>query len=552
MSKSLKSFLFPALIVFVNILSYWIFFRADLTEEKRYSLSEASQHLAGHLAEPVTVEVYLDGNDLPGGFERLKQATRETLSEFKNYGGAYVDFHFTDPNSIGNEEQRTAFIDTLISKGVQPTNVFDTEGGKKTETLVFPYAKVSNSNAEEMVLLLTGNQTQSAQEKLNQSYENLEYSFAKAFRKVNATERKKVGLLTEFTRLQPINFAGLINSLQENYDLYIVDAKSSESFNGLDALVLPKPDKAVDDSTKFKIDQYIMYGGKALFFVDGLSIDSIGLQGTYAQPFEHNLEDLFFKYGIRINNDLVKDGASALPVPLVVGQMGDRPNIQPVPYRFFPLINNFGPSLITRNLDLVISKFPSSIDTVKSTGISKTPLLMTTPYTEVLQAPALVTYNNARKDTDADEYNQGVKSIAYLLEGRFQSLYQNRLLPEDPRFQYFKGQSEETRIIVCSDGDLVVNDIDRRTGDPLPLGFDKLSSHTFGNGDFLLNAMDYLIDENGVITARNKEVKLRPLDAIKIRDDRSRIQLINLLLPSLIIVISGLIHAWFWKRKYAV
>ncbi|KPM48376.1 gliding motility-associated ABC transporter substrate-binding protein GldG [Jiulongibacter sediminis] len=550
MSRYTKLSLIITGLVLVNVLSAWIFLRKDMTEEKRYSISEASKSLVSRLPSPMDIEIYLDGDDLPGGFERLKKAVDETLGEFKNYGGANLNYRFFDPNGISNPEQQKTFIDSLIAKGIQPTNVFDTQGGRKTETLVFPYALVKHEDREETVLLLQGNQALSAQEKLNQSYENLEYSFATAFRKLATTERKKIGLLTEFTQLEPINFAGLINTLQEYYDLFIVDARTSESFVGLDALILPKPDITIDDSTKYKIDQYIMYGGKALFFVDGLQVDSIGLQGTYAQPLRHNLEDLFFKYGIRLNTDMVKDGASAAMVPLVVGQMGDRPNIQPVPYRFFPLLGTFGESLITKNLDLVISRFASTIDTINSSGIAKTPLLSTTPYTKVLQAPALVTYNDARSETDTKEYNEGSKQIAYLLEGRFTSLYQNRILPSDPRSEYFKGNGEPTKLIVCSDGDLIVNEIDRRNGEPLPLGFDKVSQHTFGNKDFLMNAIDYLVDENGVITARSKEVKLRPLDSIKVRDERFRYQLINLLLPSLFILVLGVIKGYFWKWKY--
>jgi ABC-2 type transport system permease protein len=542
---------FLLILVGVNILSVFFFFRKDLTEEKRYSLSDASKKMVSSLKEPVEVEVLLDGNGLPGGFERLKQAVTETLEEFKTYGGTNIVYTFFDPNTITDPARKNALMDSLYSKGIQPTNVFDTEGGKKTETLVFPYALISYQGKQETVLLLQGNQAQSAEEKLNQSYENLEYSFAGAIRKLTLTEKKKIGLLTEFTSLEPINFAGMIGSLQEYYDLYFVDAATSESFQGLDALILPKPDKRIDDSTKFKIDQFVMNGGKALFFMDGLKVDSIGLQGTYAQPFDHNLQDLFFKYGLRINQDIIKDGASASMVPLVVGNMGDKPNIQPIPYRFFPLINNFGESLITKNLDLVRSKFTSSIDTVASKGIQKSSLLMTTPYTKILHAPALVTYNDARSNTDEQEYNQGVKTIAYLLEGSFSSLYQNRILPSDPRSSYFKANGEPTKIIVCSDGDLIVNDIDRKTGQPLPLGYDRLSQHTFGNKDFLLNAIDYLVDENGVINARGKEVKLRPLDAIKTRDNRIQIQLINLLFPSLTIILLALLRSLYWRRKHA-
>jgi ABC-2 type transport system permease protein len=546
-----KYFLFLFALVLVNILSVFFFFRKDLTEEKRYSLSDASKNMMGNLSEPVQVQVLLDGNDLPGGFERLKQAVTETLEEFKTYGGANIEFTFFDPNSVSNPEQRETLINSLFAEGVQPTNVFDTQGGKKTETLVFPYALISYKGIQQSVLLLQGNQALSADEKLNQSYENLEYSFASAIRKLTLTEKNKIGLLTEFTSLEPINFAGMIGSLQEYYDLYFVDATTSESFQGLDAIILPKPDRRIDDSTKFKIDQFVMNGGKALFFMDGLKVDSIGLQGTYAQPFDHNLQDLFFKYGLRVNQDIIKDGASASLVPLVVGNMGDKPNIQPIPYRFFPLINNFGHSLITKNLDMVQSKFVSSIDTVTSKGIVKTALLKTTPYTKVLQAPALVTYNDARSNTDEQEYNQGEKSIAYLLEGSFQSLYQNRILPSDPRSAYFKASGEPSKIIICSDGDLIVNEVDKRTGKPLPLGFDRISQHSFGNKDFLMNAVDYLVDENGVINARGKEVKLRPLDSIKTRDNRTQIQLINLLLPSLFVVAFALLRGLYWRRKYA-
>ena len=550
MNKTLKSFLFPAILLVVNVISLFSFMRKDLTEEKRYSLSDASQSLVTGLEAPIDILVFLDGEELPNGFERLKQATQETLDEFKNYGGAKFTYRFFDPNSIGDPTQRKAYIDSLYFKNIQPTNVFDTDGGRKTETLVFPYALITYQGKEQSMLLLQGNQALSAEEKLNQSYENLEYSFATAFRQLTQEERKKVGLLKDFTSLDPMSFAGLIGGLQEHYDLFFVDAVTSESFIGLDALILPKPDVRVDDDTKFKIDQYIMNGGKALFFLDGLKLDSIGLEGTYAQPFDYNLQDLFFKYGIRINQDMVKDGASASMIPLVVGNMGERPNIQPIPYRFHPLINNFGESLITKNLDLVQSKFVSSMDVVGDNQIRKTALLKTTPYTKVLQAPALVTYNDARSNTDEQEYNQGEKTIAYLLEGEFTSLYKNRILPSDPRSTYFKEHSSDTKIIICSDGDLIVNGIDNKTGQPVPLGFDKVTQHTFGNKDFVMNAVDYLIDENGVISARGKEVKLRPLDAIKSRDMRTQFQLINLALPSFLIIVFALLRGLYWRRKY--
>jgi ABC-2 type transport system permease protein len=544
-----KVFILLGLLI-VNLLGLFIFYRWDLTEEKRYSLSDATINLVEGLEDQVVVKVYLEGESLPGGFDRLKRAIKENLEELKYYGGSKIDFQFIDPNAITDEKKRNEFFNELIGKGMQPTNIMDKEGGKRTENLVFPYATVWFQNKETTVQLLKANEGESAQNKLNQSYENIEYQLASAIRKVSLSQKKRIGLLTEFTKLPPDNFAGLISGLQEYYELYIVDAKSSPTFLGLDALIVPKPDRPVDDSTKYKIDQFVMSGGKALFFVDGLKVDSIGLNGTFAQPLKHNLEDLFFKYGVRINTDIVKDGLNCAVLPMVVGNMGDRPNIQPLPYRYFPLINNFGTSLITKNIDMVYTKFASSMDTVNSKGIKKTPLLLTSPYTKILNAPAFVTYTDARTETEEKDYQSGVKSIAYLLEGKFSSLYKNRFMSGTPVTKFI-ADSKETKIIICADGDVIVNDINKKNGEAMGLGFDKFTQHTFGNKDFVMNALDYLVDENGIIASRGKEIKLRPLDEVKTREQRSKWQLINTILPLLLLGFFGFVRHLFIKSKYA-
>lgn len=549
-NKLIKTLLIIIGIVALNIGANYFFFRADLTEEKRYSISDATKNLLQNLDEEVFIKVYLEGDDLPGGFVRLRKAVEETLDEFKVYGGNKIHFEFQDINALTDPQKRQELQIELEKKGLQPTNIIDTKGGKRTETLIYPYCVASVGKKEIPILLLKGNQAQNAQEKLNQSYENVEYEIASSIRLLTIKEKKKIGLLTDFTSLKPNSFAGLITSLQARYDLFIINSKQSPTFIGLDALILPKPDSPVDDSTKFKIDQYIMNGGKALFFLDALKVDSVSLEGNYAQPLRINLEDLFFKYGIRINENMVKDGVSCATIPLVVGAMGDKPNIQLMPYRYYPLINNFGNSLITKNLDLVWTRFVASIDTVKSDGIRKTPLLMTTPYTKVLNAPAFVTYNEARTETESEEYKAGVKTLAYLLDGKFTSLYKNRLLPTDPRSKDFKAETTDAKVIVCSDGDLIVNDIDSRSGNPLPLGYDKYSRYTFGNRDFVMNAIDYLVDENGVISARGKEVKLRPLDNVKARDERTKWQSLNLILPVGLVSIFGGLRQWMRRRRY--
>jgi len=543
-------------IVLLNIAASYFFFRFDLTEEKRYSLSDATQSLLENLSAEdstdVFVKVYLDGEELPGGFERLKRAVSETLEEFKVYGGTNINYKFINPNAETDKKKREDFYVDLAKKGMNPTRVVDTKNGRQVENIIFPYALVSAGGYEVPVLLLKGTQGKTAEEKLNQSNENVEYEIATAIRKLTLKERKKIGLLAEFTKLKPINFSDLIASLQERYDLFFIDAKSSPSFQGLDALILPKPEFPVDDSTKYKIDQFVMGGGSALFFVDGLKVDSVDLEGNFAQPLELNLTDLFFRYGVRINSNIIKDGASCALIPLVVGDLGDKPNIQAVPYRYFPLINNFGNSLITNNLDIVFSRYVASIDTVRAEGVTKIPLLMTSPYTKVLNAPVFVTFNDAQTDTEQVEYQGGIKTIAYLLEGKFQSLYKNRLLPNDSKFADFKAESLPTKIIVCSDGDLIVNEVSQKTGNPLPLGYDKTTQHTFGNKDFVMNAIDYLIDEDGVIQAKGKEVKLRPLDKIRTRDERTFWQILNIGLPVVSVLLFGFILQWVRRRNYGL
>jgi len=543
-------------IVLLNIAASYFFFRFDLTEEKRYSLSDATQSLLENLSAEdstdVFVKVYLDGEELPGGFERLKRAVSETLEEFKVYGGTNINYKFINPNAETDKKKREDFYVDLAKKGMNPTRVVDTKNGRQVENIIFPYALVSAGGYEVPVLLLKGTQGKTAEEKLNQSNENVEYEIATAIRKLTLKERKKIGLLAEFTKLKPINFSDLIASLQERYDLFFIDAKSSPSFQGLDALILPKPDFPVDDSTKYKIDQFVMGGGSALFFVDGLKVDSVDLEGNFAQPLELNLTDLFFRYGVRINSNIIKDGASCALIPLVVGDLGDKPNIQAVPYRYFPLINNFGKSLITNNLDVVFSRYVASIDTVRAEGVTKIPLLMTSPYTKVLNAPVFVTFNDAQTDTEQVEYQGGIKTIAYLLEGKFQSLYKNRLLSNDSKFADFKAESLPTKIIVCSDGDLIVNEVSQKTGNPLPLGYDKTTQHTFGNKDFVMNAIDYLIDEDGVIQAKGKEVKLRPLDKIRTRDERTFWQILNIGLPVVSVLLFGFILQWVRRRNYGL
>jgi len=533
----------------LNWLASLFFFRWDLTEDKRYTISDATKQLLGNLDKDVIVNVYLSG-EFPPGFERLESATRETLEEFKTYSNGHLSFQFSDPSDAASEDERKKQYQNLVDRGLTPTNLFANEDGKRTEKLIFPGAIVQADTLAIPVQLLKGNKSSSPEEQLNQSYENVEFQLASAIRVLDNPAKKKVGLLVNHTqKLPPARLSDLIATMQQSYDVFMV-VNDPETYEGLDALMVLKPDVPFSEEEKYKLDQYVISGGKALFFVDGAKVDSVSLEGNYVQPLDLNLNDLFFRWGVRINNNLVKDLNSA-SIPMNVGNMGDKPEIKAVPWRFFPLLNNFGPSPITRNTDAVYSRFLSSLDTVGGApGIQKIPLLMTSPYTNLVNTPALVGYNEARQQPDPADYKGGVKLAAVLLEGSFNSLFENRILPNDPRSKTFKATGQG-KIIICADGDVVVNDFDYRRNTPLPLGYDRASTNIFGNKDFVMHALDYMTDENGIINSRSKQISIRALDKIAVHKDKKFWQALNLLLPLLILGIFGAIRYYIRKRKFA-
>lgn len=545
-----KLLLTTGVLVGLNVLSSYYFGRLDLTDEQRYSLSDATTTLLHNLDDDVYVKVYLDG-EMPAGFKRLQNAVRETLEEFKVEGGRNFNYGFVNPDDYSTDEKRKALYEELMSRGLLPTNVVDNKGGKRTEKPVFPWAVISYKGKEAKALLLKGSRLASSQEQLNQSYEGVEYQLASALSELTLKQKKRIGILNTYSKVPAGRMSDAIVSLQKKYDLYQVDLPKSPNLDGLDAVMVVKPDVPFSEDDKFKLDQFVMKGGKALFFVDALKIDSVGREGTYAYPTDLNLGDLLFGYGVRLNPNVAKDLELCAAIPMTVGMTGDRPQIELVPWRYFPLLNHFGSSPIVRNLDAVYARFVGSIDTVQAEGITKVPLLSTSRYTQLVKAPALVSYNEARTEPDPKAYNAGPQVVAYLLEGSFRSLYRNRILPSDPRAKGFVAQSPATGIVVCADGDLPLNDWDFKRNVPYPLGYDRFSDNTFANKDFLLNTIDYLLDDNGVIAARSKEIKLRPLDKVQVAEKRIFWQVVNLGLPLVLIALLGLAWAQWRKREYA-
>jgi ABC-2 type transport system permease protein len=537
-------------VILINIIASQFFFRLDLTEDKRYTISPATKKLLSSLEDVVYVEVYLEG-EFPAGFERLQRSVRETLDEFRVYAGNNLQYRFVDPSVATDAKARGQFYRQLVEKGLQPTNLFANENDQRTEKIIFPGAIVSYGEKELPVMLLRGNQASSSAERLNQSVEGVEYELASVIKALAQKGKPRIGVIRGHGELEDEQIFDLAGALSQSYKVEKVNLPEQPSLQGYDAIIVAKPQTAFSEADKYKIDQYIVNGGKAMFFVNALNIalDSIGPNGVLAMPYELNLDDMFFKYGVRLNANLILD-LSAAYIPMFVGYMGDKPQTQPVPWHYYPIINNFSRHPIVRNMDAVFTRFVGSIDTVKATGITKVPLMSTSKYSKTMAGPVMVSFNEARIQPDPQQFSQGPLPIAYMLEGKFRSLYTNRIPPVTDGSIHFKEQNQASKIIVCSDGDLVRNDINRSRNEAYPLGFERLSKVTFANKQFVINALEYLLDEDGVILSRTKEIQLRPLDKVKVNEERNMWQAINLGAPLLLVALFGVTRYYIRKRKY--
>lgn len=540
------------LIVILNQVAGLFPARLDLTDEKRYSVTPATRALLNDLQEVVYVEVFLEG-EMPAGFKRLRKAIEETLSQFDYYADGLVKVDFIDPSSALNEKARNEYFRSLIERGLQPTNLSYKRDGNKTEKLIFPGAIVSYYGQEVPVTLLTGSQSATAEERLNQSIEGLEYELANAIRILSNDRRKTIALIQGHGEPDSLNLAGLTNALLDKYDVFNVDLSTEDKdLEKYDAVIFPKPTTSFSQNEKYQIDQYIMNGGKTLFFVDALRVnmDSASGVGTFAFPYETGLDDLFFKYGVRINRDFVQDIVCG-EYPIVAGNMGDQAQIRMLPWPFFPMVNNFGNHPIVKNLDAVSMKFVSTIDTVKADGIEKIPLLKTSQYSMVNQAPVKVAFNELRKNLDPERFNHGSKNVAYLLKGKFTSVFRNRILPKGINTSDFKESGKKTSIVICSDGDMIRNEFSLKDGAPMELGLSPYSQMKFANKDFVLNAVDYMLNDQGLIVSKNKSFAIRPLDKVKVANEKLKWQLINLVLPIVLLIIYGVLRAYWRKKRYA-
>ncbi len=386
---------------------------------------------------------------------------------------------------------------------------------------------------------------------VNQSIEGLEYEFAQAINQLIRTERKQIAVLRGHQEPDLKYLSGLLHTLAEHYNVQTPTLSAKTDLSGYDALLITQPQRSFSEAEKYVLDQYIMQGGKVLFFLDRLRINMENLRqkADFAFPLELGLEDQLFKYGVRINPDLVQDLRSGA-YPVVVGNLGNQPQVQLLPWPFFPILNLFADHLVTKNMDALYPQFVSSIDKIQVPDVTHTPLLFTSQYARRTAAPVQVDLETLRKAPQPAHYNHGHLPLAHLLEGCFTSLYKNRFLPEGFDKAHFLPESRPTKLLVVASGSLVRNSIDARKKQLLPWGYDPFLRQQFANKDFVLNALAFMLDEGGLIQLKQKNRTIRLLDNVKINKERLRWQLINLITPLLLLGVLGILWNYLYRRVY--
>ena len=550
-------------IILINFIGSIAHSRFDLTKEGRYSLSEASKNLLNSIDDYVYIEVFLEG-DFPAGIERLSLETKQILSEFKSQNNL-VQFTFINPTESTDEKTRNEIIKQLYEKGLDPTSLQVKDGDSYTEKIIVPGAIVKYGSKEIAVQLLKNQIAASPDQNLEQSIRELEYEFTNAIKQLRTPLKPSIALLTGHGELEGVDIEDLTISLTQQYSVDKIDLREFEvdSLGNPDLakklgdlklkklLLIAKPISKFQNLDKYFIDQYIMNGGKVIWMLDATNadMDSLSNKGSFlAYPLRDlNLGDQLFKYGIRVNSNLIEDvSSSKIPVP--VSFVNDVPKWELLPWRYFPVSIPTSSHPITSNLNAVKFDFASSIDTVKTnTTVKKTILLHSSPYTKLANTPYEVSLQKALEQPSQDEFNKGPQTMAVLLEGTFESVFKNRISQLSTKLP-FKELSKLTKMIVISDGDVAKNQVSR--GVALPLGYDNYEKRQYGNKDFILNSIDYLLEEEALIDVRTRELKMRLLDSQKIKQERSFWQALNMLAPILLIILFGLIKQFRRKKKY--
>lgn len=552
--------LVTGIFLLLYIVSHWVYTTIDTTEERRFTLTPATEQLLKEQENRIYIRVLLDGQ-FPAGFKRLRDATADILRQFAQRSDK-IDYVFENPNTGSIEvinEKRKA----LAEKGIVPTQLRVSAGTQASTQYIYPYAIV-NIGTESVAVSLLQDDIPGADKELilNNSIALLEYKLADGIQKLNQYAKKMVSFTTGQGELSPLQTASIEKELRSTYMVNRINLDSMVQIpTDISVLIIAKPTEAFSEAHLFMLDQYIMNGGHVLFLIDPLvvSLDSINFNRNYIPMIRDlGLDPLLFKLGARVNPNLVLD-LQCTRIPMVVGMQGDKPQQELFPWYYHPLVSSTSSHPVTKGLDRIQLEFPASVDTIQTaTPIEKTILLTSSQHSRIQLTPVRLNFGILREAPDPALFNKGPQAFAVLLEGAFESMYKNRLsqgqmdVLKRANLQY-KGNGEAAKVIVVTDGDIIKNLVNAETGEIAPIGYNKYENTSFtGNRDFLLNAIEYMVDNSGLLAARSKDVKLRLLDTVKAKEEAVKWQLINILGPVVLIVLIGLVYHFIRKRKYGI
>jgi len=538
------------ILIVLNVLAANFFTRYDLTQDQRYSLSPAAKDIVDDVQSPIIIDVYLEGT-FPSEFKRLQEETRQILEEFSSYN-PNIKFTFTDPLAEG--DNANAIAEEFYNLGMIPARLSIQENGKNSESIIFPWAIANYENKTVKIPLLKNQIGASDEERVSASVQQLEYAFANGLSKLIYSREKKIAVMRGNGELPDAQIADLIKTIQEYYYIapFTLDSvkkdpsRTLKDLSAYDLIIEAKPTLAYTEDEKYVLDQYLMQGGRMLWLVETTQMENDSLfnqSGTaIALPRDLNLTDYFFSYGLRINPALVNDLYSA-PIILATGS-GNDTRFNPYPWYYSPLTSSTTRHPIVNNIEAVKFNYANPIDLLEN-DIAKTILLTSSPKTKLEAVPKQLSLDAIGTKPLLETYNQGEQPLAVLLEGRFKSVYHNRIKP----FTFsHRDRSKETRIVVVSDGDVIKNEMQQ--GKPMELGYERYTGMTYGNKEFLLNAVNYLLDDTGLINIRSKEISLAFLDKEKVEEQRVYWQIITSLAPLLLLGAGAIVFNYLRRRRY--
>ena len=546
MNKRLKHILIVAVVlILLNIINQGYYTRIDLTKDKRYTIAKVTEDLINKIDKQLLIKVYLEG-DFPSEFKRLQIETRQFLEEL-SAKNSQIKIQFIRPD---NQREK------LINAGMIPSQLTVKENGKLSNAIIFPWAEILYKNKTSKVSLLPNGTSQSQEDQLEKAIENLEFSFSNAFYKLQKEKEKKIAILSGNGELSDIQLYSFLSEVKKKYRLakFTLDSvttnpkKTLLDLQQFDLAIIAKPTQAFTENEKLVLDQYIINGGKTLWMIENVQADTDSLYtngSMLAYPRDLNLTDFFFAYGLRVNATLLQD-LYAAKIPLATGNLGNKPQFQNLSWFYHPLVLGNPNHAISKNILPVRLRFANQIDTLQN-NLKKTPLLMSSMLTKKVGTPAIIELNSIAKEPKEEEYSTGFQITGLLTEGVFNSMYTNRVKPFN--IDNFRKKSLYNKMVVISDGDIGRNQLQK--GKPFDLARDKWTDEQFGNKEFLLNAVDYLLDDNGLIELRNKNIQINLLDKKRAYQEKTYWQFINITLPLLILITFGFIFHYLRKRKYS-